>query len=211
VRRCTLLPALLALALLVPALAPAGEGGTRALAVSASLGGCGATAEGIACRIDVSWSPVEGAERYTVTVARPDGAVLELGSSKGTSTTVWVPYGGAGTYGITVTAWGEEDEEGKRKPIASGEAAPGDGSGGADQDSGSQPAPESEGEEPGAATEPEPATEAPAPEDAPAAPEAPTTTEQAPEPAAEPQTASGTACTAEERAQAEADAASAAC
>src|SRR5690606_5407107 len=142
VRRCTLLPALLALALLVPALAPAGEGGTRALAVSASLGGCGATAEGIACRIDVSWSPVEGAERYTVTVARPDGAVLELGSSKGTSTTVWVPYGGAGSYGVTVTAWGEEDEDGKSTPIASGDAEPGKGKSAEAEGADARPAPE---------------------------------------------------------------------
>jgi hypothetical protein len=108
-RMRTILLATLALAVPIPALALTGGGGAPAqasISVSASLGGCGLAGERIVCRIDASWSEVEHADYYTVSVTRPDGGVVDQGQSPGTGTSVWVEYAGAGTYGVTVTAWG---------------------------------------------------------------------------------------------------------
>ncbi len=116
---------LLVAALVVPLQAVAlDEGGGAGLSASASLGVCGVAETGITCRIDVSWSGVEGAERYTASATLADGSVRDLGTvgigSGGGSTSVWVPYVGDGTYSVTITAWGTED--GKEKKLEDGKA-----------------------------------------------------------------------------------------
>jgi hypothetical protein len=81
------------------------------LGVSASLGGCGLAETQIVCRIDASWSSAEGADYYTVSVTRPDGSVVDLGQSTGTSRSIYVPYVGPGSYSIEVAAWGTPPDE----------------------------------------------------------------------------------------------------
>jgi hypothetical protein len=104
------------LALAVPTFAFGGEeapSGPAALSVSASLKGCGVANAQVTCQIDASWNGLEGAEYYTVSVSRPDGVVLDLGQSAGTSRSIFVPYVGPGSYSVQVAAWGTppgEDE-----------------------------------------------------------------------------------------------------
>ncbi len=106
------------LALAMPSLALGGEeplGGTQTLSVSASLSGCGLAEAAIVCQIDTSWTTLEGADYYTVSVTRADGSVVDLGQSTGTARSVFVPYVGPGTYSVQVAAWGtppgEEEPE----------------------------------------------------------------------------------------------------
>ena len=104
------------LALAVPPFALGGEeapSGPAELSVSASLGGCGLAKAAIVCEIDTSWSPLEGADHYTVSVTRPDGSVIDAGEVAGTGRSVFVPYVGPGTYAVEVAAWGTapDDEE----------------------------------------------------------------------------------------------------
>lgn len=107
-RRRTFLYAALALAVPLPAFALSGgaPSGSDSLTVSASLDGCGIASSNVVCKIDASWNEVAGAERYTASVASPDGAVSDYGDVTGTGTSIWVPYVGNGTYTVTVTAWG---------------------------------------------------------------------------------------------------------
>lgn len=192
------------LALVVPFQAIAGGGaGGGGLTASASLGYCGVSETGISCRIDVSWSGVADAERYTATATLADGSVQDLGTvgigPGGGSTSVWVPYVGDGTYSIAVTAWGSDEggdrklEEGsveveapkaaKPKPDENQdtEAPPDDAQEGDGTDQ--PPADEGPTPEPDPAPEPEPA---PAPEPEPEPEPAPEEPAPAPEPEPEP-------------------------
>ena len=97
------------LALTVPTFAFGGEEaqpGPATLTVGASLKGCGVANAQVTCQIEASWNQLEGAEHYTVSVARPDGVVLDLGQSAGTSRSIFVPYVGRGNYSVQVVAWG---------------------------------------------------------------------------------------------------------
>jgi hypothetical protein len=106
------------LALAVPPFALGGEeppSGPVDLSVSASLAGCGLVDATIVCQIDAGWTPVEGAEHYTVSVTRPDGSVVDSGEAAGAGRSLFVPYVGPGTYAVEVAAWGtppgEDDPE----------------------------------------------------------------------------------------------------
>ena len=165
-------------ALVVPLQAGALNEGDAPIAmdVSATLEGCGVSDTGIVCEIGVSWSGVEGADSYSATVTGPGGAVSEMGTvgsgPEGGSTSLWVPYAGDGIYSVTITAWGEEDEDGNKAKLHE-EEAESQVSPGGDRDA---------REEEPAATEPEPDQPAgqPAPEPKP---------EPAPEPEPEPEPA----------------------
>ena len=91
----------------------------RSLSVSASLDGCGLANAAIVCQIDASWSALEGADYYTVSVTRADGSVVDVGEAAGTSRSIFVPYVGPGTYSVQVSAWGTppgEDETRGARP-----------------------------------------------------------------------------------------------
>ena len=118
-RRRVLLLALLALA--VPPFALGGEeppSGPAELSVSASLAGCGLVNTAIVCQIDAGWSPLEGADHYTVSVTRPDGSVVDAGEVAGTGRSVFVPYVGSGTYAVEVAAWGTPPGDGDPEVLA---------------------------------------------------------------------------------------------
>jgi hypothetical protein len=66
---------------------------------------------------------VEGAQYYTVSVTAPDGSVTDFGSVGGGGTTLWVPYTGNGTYTVSVSAYGVDDE-GDPEVIDTEEATP---------------------------------------------------------------------------------------
>jgi hypothetical protein len=109
------------LALAVPTFAFGGEqapSGPANLSVSASLQGCGLANSQVTCQISASWSALDGAEYYTVSVARPDGVVLDLGQSVGTSRSIFVPYVGAGNYSVQVEAWGTPPGEDEPEVVA---------------------------------------------------------------------------------------------
>ena len=109
------------LALAVPTFAFGGEqapSGPANLSVSASLQGCGLANAQVTCRIDASWNALEGAEYYTVSVARPDGVVLDLGQTAGTSRAIFVPYVGPGNYSVQVAAWGTPPGQDEPKIVA---------------------------------------------------------------------------------------------
>ena len=93
-------------------------GGASGLAVDASLGGCGGSGGEILCEIQVAFGGVEGATHYTASVTRADGTVQSAGTvgtgEGGGSTSIQVPYVGAGTYSVIVSAWGPE--QGASKP-----------------------------------------------------------------------------------------------
>ena len=116
--------ALLALAVPLPALALSGDEpdeGTPAvtsIAVSSSLDSCGTAAATIVCKIDASWSPVAGATRYTASVTRADGSVVDYGEVGAGSQSFWVPYVGNGTYTVTVSAYGTPPGEVKASIVA---------------------------------------------------------------------------------------------
>jgi hypothetical protein len=108
------------LALGVPAFAFGGEQAPSpgSLSVSASLGGCGLANATIVCEIDASWSALDGAEYYTVSVTRADGSVVDAGQSSGTSRSIYVPYVGPGTYSVQVSAWGTPPGEDQAEVLA---------------------------------------------------------------------------------------------
>lgn len=118
-RARTILLAMLALLVPLPAFAlngdsTAGSGaGPAEIAVSVARGDCGLAETQIVCELDASWSAVEDADYYTVSVIRADGSVVDYGQSTGTGTSLWVPYVGAGTYSVQIDAWGtpEDDSE----------------------------------------------------------------------------------------------------
>jgi hypothetical protein len=127
-RRRTLIYAALALAVPFPAFALSGGDSPSAsstLSVGASLDECGIAASSVVCKIDASWNDVAGAERYTASVTSPDGAVTDYGDVTGTSTSVWVPYVGNGTYTVTVSAWGTPPGADKPEIIAKERAGTG--------------------------------------------------------------------------------------
>lgn len=186
-RRRTILLTMLALLVPLPAFALTEDGGPAGpveIAVSASLGGCGLAETQIVCQIDASWSAVEDADYYTLSVTRADGSVVDYGQSAGTGTSMWVPYVGSGTYSVEVVAWGTPAEEAKAQVIArdratsqtetarpamtdADEAAPGERG---HQAAGPGTVPvtgEPAGEDPDAAPEPELVCEEPTPEPAP--------------------------------------------
>jgi hypothetical protein len=122
-RRRALILATLALAVPLPALALTGGSGSG-LSVSASLKGCGVGGGGISCGINASWSGVEGAEYYTASVTAPDGSVTDFGNvGGGGGTTLWVPYTGNGTYTVSISAYGV-DEDGDPEVLETDEATP---------------------------------------------------------------------------------------
>jgi hypothetical protein len=119
-RRRTILYAALALAIPLPALALTGGGGDAGLSVEASLAGCGVSGGGIVCEIETSFGSIDGAEYYTASVTAPDGGVTDFGrvaGAGGGGTSLWVPYVGNGTYSVTVTAWGEDEQSGGPKVV----------------------------------------------------------------------------------------------
>jgi hypothetical protein len=118
------------LVLVVPTFALGGEeepSGPGALSVSAALEGCGLANAAIVCQINATWSSVDGADYYAVSVTRPDGSVADLGQGAGTSRTLFVPYVGAGTYSVQVAAWGTPPGEDEPQVLARDEAEPTDG------------------------------------------------------------------------------------
>jgi hypothetical protein len=119
-----LLFAALALAVPLPALALEGGSGGSALGVQASLNGCGVSGASIACRINAGFTPLSEAEYYTASVSGADGSVTDFGtvaSGGGGSAELVVPYTGNGSYTVTVTAWGY-DEQGKPDVVSSDES-----------------------------------------------------------------------------------------
>jgi hypothetical protein len=131
-RRRTVIYAALALAVPLPAFALSGDdsSGSASLGVTASLDQCGIAAATVVCKIDASWNTVAGAERYTASVTSPDGAVTDYGDVGGTSTSLWVPYVGNGTYTVTVSAWGTPPGADKPEVITKQRAVTGEGQGG---------------------------------------------------------------------------------
>ena len=128
----TVLYVLLALAVPTGAFALTEGGATTAeapsLSVAASLDTCGTAADSIVCKIDASWNDVPGADRYTASVARADGSVVDYGDVGAGSTSFWVPYVGNGTYTVTVSAYGTAPVSGKPKVLAKASSdASGDG------------------------------------------------------------------------------------
>jgi hypothetical protein len=132
-RRRALIYAALALAVPLPAFALSGGNAPpgASLSVSASLDECGIASSSVVCKIDASWNEVAGAERYTATITSPDGAVTDYGDVGGTSTSMWVPYVGNGTYTVTVSAWGTPPGADKPEVIAKQRAGTGSSSAGA--------------------------------------------------------------------------------
>lgn len=120
--RRALVFALLALAVPLPALALTGDGDEAAagssLSVSASLGGCGTATDTIVCRIDATWNTIPGATRYTASVTRADGSVMDVGEVGAGSASLWVPYVGNGTYTVTVSAYGSPPGQAREKVLA---------------------------------------------------------------------------------------------
>jgi hypothetical protein len=114
-------------ALVVPLQAGALGGGSAgaSLQVSATLDYCGVGANGVNCKIDVSWTGPPEAESYTATATLADGSVVDMGTvggaGAGGSTSIWVPYTGNGIYTVSVSAWGA-DSEGKAEKIGDAKA-----------------------------------------------------------------------------------------
>jgi hypothetical protein len=127
-----------ALALLVPVPALAidqlgGPGsGSSSLDASASLDSCGLFENQIVCKIDASFSAVDGATSYTASVTAPNGAVSDYGTVGGGGASLWVPYVGNGTYTVEIQAWGTPPDQSKHKKpklLASDKATAGKGKG----------------------------------------------------------------------------------
>ena len=162
--RRALIYSALALAVPLPALAltgqsdPAPEPAQERLAVSATLDSCGTAADMIVCKIDATWNDVAGATRYTASVTRADGSVVDFGTVGAGAASFWVPYAGNGAYTVTVSAYGEAPGEEKAQALArdsssaesGGEprkAKPGAGAG-VDSETAAQPGPAAEDAEP---------------------------------------------------------------
>jgi hypothetical protein len=186
-RRRALLYAALALIVPLPALALTGDeeaGGEGSLAVSASLDSCGTAADTIVCKIDATWNQIPGATRYTASVTRADGTVVDFGDVGAGSGSFWVPYVGNGAYTVTVSAYGTPPGEEREEVVARGTSNAGETEGGGTAASAGQAAtggevatgdPEAPGGPTSVPAEPEceEPVEPPVPEEPPAAPEAP--------------------------------------
>jgi hypothetical protein len=131
-RRRALLYAALALAAPVPAFA-LGLGGSASagsLDAHASLDSCGIFEQQIVCKIDVGFNQVAGADRYTASVAAPNGSVADYGAVGPGGGSLWVPYAGDGTYTVTVDAWGQPQTENKPAHLVAADAAKASGDAG---------------------------------------------------------------------------------
>jgi hypothetical protein len=175
-RRRALIYAALALTIPLPALAVPGRGGPaplpqQSLSVAVSLDSCGTAADSIVCKIDASWNQIAGADRYTASVTRADGSVVDFGDVGAGSASFWVPYVGNGTYSVSVSAYGTPPGEDEPEVIARDRSASPE----AEQETAGAPGPDAVGgpissEEPvdpgtDPGTEPqEPACEEPEPE-----------------------------------------------
>jgi hypothetical protein len=122
--------AALALCVPIPAFALSGDdpaaetAGT--LGVSASLDSCGIAGSSVVCKIDASWSSVEGATSYSASVTSPDGSVVDYGDAGGSGTSFWVPYVGPGTYTVNVSAFGDPPGEDERELLTEESAGAGE-------------------------------------------------------------------------------------
>jgi hypothetical protein len=110
----------------LPALALTGEDGSgqvaagpASLSVSSSLGSCGVMNSAIACQVNISFNELPNATSYTATITSPDGSVTDLGGVAPGGASAWVPYVGAGTYSVQVTAYGTPND-----PTAGSDGAP---------------------------------------------------------------------------------------
>lgn len=125
-----MLLALLALAAPLPAFAISDQAlkpmsadpGPAALSVSASLDSCGVLSDSVVCKLDVSFNPLSNADSYSATVTAADGSVTDLGDVGPGGASLWVPYEGAGTYSVKITAYGAptkpDDADGRGRVIA---------------------------------------------------------------------------------------------
>ncbi len=134
-RKRTLILALLALAVPLPALAISersvdaeAQRALASIAVSASLDTCGVLEVDIVCKINVSFSPVPGATSYSASVTAADGAVTDHGSIGAGGATLFVPYAGDGAYSVRIVAYGPPldptDADDQGEVIATGVARP---------------------------------------------------------------------------------------
>jgi hypothetical protein len=129
-RRRALLYAALALAVPLPALAITGaEPHAASLEVSAGLDNCGLVADQIVCKIDATWNEIPGADRYSASVTRADGSVVDYGDVGAGSASFWVPYVGNGTYTVEVSAWGTPPGEDTARVLTTEVASTGDDAG----------------------------------------------------------------------------------
>jgi hypothetical protein len=131
-RRRAVLLTLLALAAPLPAFAISDQAlkpvsadpGPAALSVSASLDSCGVLSNEVVCKIDASFNPLPNADGYSASVTRADGSVTDYGSVGPGGTSIWVPYVGAGSYNVKITAYGApekpHDPDGHGDVIAKG-------------------------------------------------------------------------------------------
>ncbi len=109
--------AYVALALVVPL--RAFGGGTASLGVSASLGSCGLSGTAVYCNVNASFNHVPDAQYYTAQIVRPDstvqdfGAVASGGGGGGSTVSLPVTYTGAGTYTVTISAYGGPKDDKK--------------------------------------------------------------------------------------------------
>jgi hypothetical protein len=98
--------------------------GPAALSVSASLDSCGVLSNEVVCKIDVSFNPLPNADSYSASVTRADGSVTDYGGVGPGGASIWVPYVGAGSYNVKITAYGEperrHDPDGRGHVIATG-------------------------------------------------------------------------------------------
>lgn len=124
-RRRVGLLALLALAIPLPALA-LDEGGSNqgaaSLSVAASLDHCGIASSAITCKIDASWTAIEHADTYMVSVTRSDDSVIDFGATGAAMTSMFVPYSGPGSYTVVVEAWGTPPQEDEPELITRAQA-----------------------------------------------------------------------------------------
>ena len=124
-RRRLIFYAALALAAPMPAFAlelgsspPPGVG---SLDAQASLDTCGLFENQIVCKIEVSYNAIAGADRYTASVAAPNGSVSDFGSVGAGGTSLWVPYSGDGDYSVTIQAWGTAPAPGRGREVVATE------------------------------------------------------------------------------------------
>jgi hypothetical protein len=164
-RRRALLYAALALAVPLPALAITGaQSDAASLDVSAGLDNCGLVADQIVCKIDATWSEIPGADRYSASVTRADGSVVDYGDVGAGSASFWVPYVGNGTYTVEVSAWGTPPGEDKARVLTKEvAAADDDGEVGVKRgDASAEPA-DAAGDDPTGAADPDDPEDPPAP------------------------------------------------
>jgi hypothetical protein len=133
-RRRTILLAMLALAAPLPAFAISNSTGPvdaapgpATISVSTSLASCGVLDAKVVCKLDVSFSTLANADSYSAAVTSADGSVVDYGSVPAGGTSFWVPYVGAGTYSVRITAYGApetpSDAAATGNVIATGDSA----------------------------------------------------------------------------------------